>query len=105
MLAVQREIATDVAAALAFKFGDGDAVRGTTASIAAYDSVYWIKNAIERAGSSKPEHLRSALETTNNLHLIHLNLTMTSSHDPLNKGAVIMKAVNGKSVFVKKVKP
>ena len=74
-------------------------------AIAAYDSVYWIKNAIERAGSSKPEHLRSALETTNNLHLIHLNLTMTSSHDPLNKGAVIMKAVNGKSVFVKKVKP
>lgn len=74
-------------------------------AVMAYDCVYWLKNAIERAKSDDPVKIRAALEKTKNLKLMHATLTMDQNHDPKDKDAFILAAKNGKAVFFKKIKP
>ncbi len=51
-------------------------------AVMAYDCVYWLKDAIERAGSTDPEKIRDALEKTKDLKLLHCVLTMDEFHNP-----------------------
>ncbi len=60
-------------------------------AVMAYDCVYWLKDAIERAGSTDPEKIRDALEQTKNLKLMHCVLTMDEFHNPTGKDGVILR--------------
>ena len=74
-------------------------------AVMAYDSVYWLKDAIERAKSTDPVKVRKALEDTKNLKLMHCTLTMDAFHDPKGKEGVLVEAKDGNFVFYKKIKP
>ncbi|MDR1472377.1 MAG: ABC transporter substrate-binding protein [Synergistaceae bacterium] len=74
-------------------------------AVMAYDSVYWLKDAIERAGSDDPVKVRDALEATSGLKLMHATLTMDEFHNPKDKDGIILEAKDGKAVFFKKIKP
>ena len=72
-------------------------------AVTAYDSLYWLKDAIERANSTDPEKIRDALEQTKNLKLMHATITMDEFHNPKNKDCIVLEAKNGKAVFYKRV--
>lgn len=74
-------------------------------AVMAYDCVYWLKDAIERAGSDDPVKVRAALEKTSNLKLMHATLTMDEFHDPKDKDGIILEGKDGKAVFYKRIKP
>lgn len=74
-------------------------------AVMAYDDVYWIKDAIERAGTTDPVKVRDALEQTKDLKLMHCSLTMDKMHNPKNKAAYILEAKDGKAVFYDKILP
>lgn len=74
-------------------------------AVMAYDCVFWLKDAIERAKSDDPVKVRAALETTKNLKLMHATLTMDEFHDPKDKDGFILEAKDGKAVFYKKIRP
>ena len=74
-------------------------------AVMAYDCVFWLKDAIERAKSDDPVKVRAALETTKNLKLMHATLTMDELHDPKDKDGFILEAKDGKAVFYKKIRP
>jgi branched-chain amino acid transport system substrate-binding protein len=74
-------------------------------AVMAYDSVYWLKDAIERAGSDDPAKIRDALESTSDLKLMHATLTMDEFHNPKDKDGIILEAKDGKAVFFKKIRP
>lgn len=74
-------------------------------AVMAYDCVYWLKDAIERAGTDDPVKVRDALEKTKNLKLMHATLTMDEFHDPKDKDGIILEARDGKAVFYKVIKP
>ena len=71
------------------------------------DCVYWLKDAIERAGSTDPEKIRDALEATKNLKLLHCVLTMDEFHNPMGKDGVILRcdADERKALFFDKIRP
>lgn len=74
-------------------------------AVMAYDCVYWLKDAIERAGTDNPVKVRDALEKTKNLKLMHATLTMDEFHNPKDKDGIILEAKDGKAVFYKVIKP
>ncbi len=76
-------------------------------AVMAYDAVYWVKDAIERAGSDDPVKIRDALEATKDLKLMHATLTMDEFHNPKDKDGIILKSDIEKkqAVFFVKVKP
>ena len=76
-------------------------------AIMAYDCVYWVKDAIERAGSDDPVKVRDALESTKDLKLLHATLTMDEFHNPKDKEGVILRCdvETQKAVFFEKIKP
>ncbi|MDR1732164.1 MAG: ABC transporter substrate-binding protein [Synergistaceae bacterium] len=76
-------------------------------AVMAYDCVYWLKDAIERAGSDDPQKIRDALESTKGLKLLHAVLTMDEFHNPKDKDGVMLRcdAVQKKALFFKKVRP
>lgn len=69
-----------------------------------YDSVYLLKDAIERAGSTDPEAIKEALEKTENISLVSGNVTIDENHNPV-KSATILEYVNGEQVFKTKIEP
>lgn len=73
-------------------------------AVAAYDSLYWLKDAIERAGDTDPVKIKEALETTENLKLMHATITMDEFHNPKNKDCIVLEARDGKAHFFKRVK-
>ena len=75
--------------------------------VLAYDCVYWLKDAIERAGSDDPEKVRDALEKTSGLKLLHCVLTMDENHDPKGKDGVILRCdpKQQKALFFTKLRP
>ena len=75
--------------------------------VLAYDCVYWLKDAIERAGSDDPEKVRDALEKTDGLKLLHCVLTMDENHDPKGKDGVILRCdpKQQKALFFTKLRP
>ena len=75
-------------------------------TVAAYDIVYWIADAIKRAGKADGAAVRDAIENTKNLKLLHFTLTVDkATHNPLNKPAAILKATQGKMVYLETYKP
>ena len=58
-----------------------------------YDSVYMLKDAIAKAGSTDSEAVRAALETTDGDYVTG-HLTFNEKHNPV-KGAVIVELVQG----------
>jgi branched-chain amino acid transport system substrate-binding protein len=73
--------------------------------VLAYDCVYWLKDAIERAGEDNPAKIRDALENTKDLKLLHATITMDEQHNPKDKDAVILLAKNKLGRFFTTVKP
>ena len=60
--------------------------------VAAYDVIYWIADAIKRAGKAEGPAVRDAIENTKNLKLLHFTLTLDkATHNPLNKPAAILQ--------------
>lgn len=76
-------------------------------AVMAYDCVYWLKDAIERAGTDDPVKVRDALENTKDLKLMHATLTMDEFHNPKDKDGIMLVSdiANKKAVFFKKIKP
>ena len=60
-------------------------------AVLAYDCMFWLKDAIERAGSDDPVKVRDALAATENLKLLHCTLTMDEQHNPKDKDGVILR--------------
>jgi branched-chain amino acid transport system substrate-binding protein len=69
-----------------------------------YDSVYFLADAIKRAGSSDPQKIQKALAETNGLTLVSGVLKLDKNHDPI-KSAVILEYKNGEQTFKTKVNP
>jgi len=76
-------------------------------AVMAYDCVYWLKDAIERAGSEDPVKIRDALAATSGLKLMHAVLTMDEFHNPKDKDGVMLVCdpVQKKALFFKKIRP
>jgi len=65
--------------------------------VLAYESVYWLADAINRAGKIDRKAIRDALEDTKNLQLHHAVLTIDpADHNPKDKDAVILECKDGK---------
>ncbi|WP_300526148.1 ABC transporter substrate-binding protein [Aminiphilus sp.] len=72
----------------------------------AYDIIYWIADAIQRAGKAEGPAVRDALESTKDLKLTHFTLTLDpKTHNPLNKPAAILQFRKGKPVYVETWQP
>jgi branched-chain amino acid transport system substrate-binding protein len=71
-----------------------------------YDMVYFIADAIERAGKADGEAIRDAIEKSKDVKLKHASITIDpNTHDPKNKAGIILKFEGGKAVFVDKFAP
>jgi branched-chain amino acid transport system substrate-binding protein len=69
-----------------------------------YDTVYFLADAIKRAGSSDPQKIQKALEATDGLQLVSGKVKLDKNHDPI-KAAVILEYVNGQQQYKTKVNP
>lgn len=69
-----------------------------------YDTVYFIKDAIERAGSTDGEAIKKALAETKDLSLITGTFSIDENHNPV-KSATVLEYVDGAQVFKSKVNP
>lgn len=75
--------------------------------VLAYDSVYWLADAIKRAGKVDGTAIAQALEKTKDLKLHHAVLSIDpKDHNPLNKTAVILRVEkDGKAHFFTRIQP
>lgn len=73
----------------------------------AYDAMYWLIDAIQRAGKADGQAIAKALEETKGLKLHHATLTIDpATHNPINKAGIILKVGDDlKTKFYKKVEP
>ena len=69
-----------------------------------YDSVYLIKNAIERAGSINPKAIRDALAQTHDYKGVTGTFNFNAQGDPI-KSAVLTEIKDGQLLFRKKLRP
>jgi branched-chain amino acid transport system substrate-binding protein len=69
-----------------------------------YDTVYFLADAIKRAGSSDSAKIQKALEETDGLELVSGNVKLDQNHDPI-KAAVILEYQNGEQQFKTKINP
>ncbi|MBZ9536404.1 ABC transporter substrate-binding protein, partial [Cytobacillus oceanisediminis] len=69
-----------------------------------YDSVYLLKDAVERAGSTDSEKIKEELAKTKDLSLITGLVTIDENHNPI-KSATVLEYQDGKQVFKTKVDP
>ncbi|MBM7653918.1 ABC transporter substrate-binding protein [Neobacillus cucumis] len=69
-----------------------------------YDTVYFLADAIKRAGSSDPQDIQKALAETDGLQLVSGKVKLDDHHDPI-KAAVILEYVNGQQQYKTKVNP
>jgi branched-chain amino acid transport system substrate-binding protein len=95
---------------LAKFFADYESETGTECqefmnAVMAYDSMYWLKDAIQRAGSLDPVKIGEAIAATKDVKLLHCTLTMDAFHNPKDKDGIILEAKDGKAVFYEKIKP
>lgn len=87
------------------KFGEKyDGNRPNAFHALGYDSVYLLKDAIERAGSTDPEAIKDAMEAIENLALVSGTITYDENHNPV-KSATILEYVDGEQVFKTKIDP
>ena len=73
----------------------------------AYDAMWWVLDAIKRAGVAEGPAIAKALEETKNLKLNHATLTIDpEDHNPLNKAGIILKVGDDLTTqFYKKIEP
>ncbi|MCG7346522.1 ABC transporter substrate-binding protein [Sporosarcina sp. ACRSL] len=69
-----------------------------------YDTVYLLKDAIERAGAVDSVKIKEALEQTKDFPLVTGALTIDENHNPI-KAATILEFVDGEMKFNSKVNP
>jgi branched-chain amino acid transport system substrate-binding protein len=69
-----------------------------------YDTVYFLADAIKRAGSSDSAKIQKALEETDGLELVSGTVKLDENHDPI-KAAVILEYKNGEQQFKTKINP
>lgn len=69
-----------------------------------YDSVYLLKDAIERAGSTDSAKIKDALVETKDLSLVTGVVSIDENHNPI-KSATVLEYKDGKQVFNTKVNP
>ncbi|MCM3116248.1 ABC transporter substrate-binding protein [Neobacillus sp. MER 74] len=69
-----------------------------------YDTVYFLADAIKRAGSSESSKIQKALEETDGLELVSGKVKLDKNHDPI-KAAVILEYKNGEQQFKTKINP
>ncbi|MEH7272035.1 ABC transporter substrate-binding protein [Neobacillus vireti] len=69
-----------------------------------YDSLYFLADAIKRAGSGDSEKIQKALAETDGLQLVSGTMKLDKNHDPI-KSAVILEYKGGKQGFKTKVDP
>jgi len=69
-----------------------------------YDTVYWLKDAIERAGSTDGEAVQKELAATKDLPLVTGTFSVDENHHPV-KTATVLEFKDGKQVFNSKVNP
>lgn len=87
----------------AFKEANGDKSPDAFNALG-YDSVYWLKDAIERAGSTKGEDIQKALAETKDLSLVTGKISVDEEHNTI-KSATVLEFKDGKQVFKTKVEP
>ncbi len=73
--------------------------------ILGYDAMYWLFDAIARAGDPTPANIAKALAATENLQVHHAVLTMDEFHNPKDKDGVVLIAKDGRGQFFTKIKP
>ncbi|MFJ7972548.1 ABC transporter substrate-binding protein [Psychrobacillus sp. NPDC096389] len=86
------------------KFNDKFGKAPNSFNALGYDTVYLLKDAIERAGSTDGTKIKEALEATDNLDLVTGLYSVDENHHPV-KSATILEFVDGKQVFNTKVNP
>ncbi|WP_051331166.1 ABC transporter substrate-binding protein [Aneurinibacillus terranovensis] len=69
-----------------------------------YDSVYFLADAIKRAGGLDPVKVKDALAQTKDLSLVSGTFSLDKNHDPI-KSATVLKYENGEQKFETKVNP
>jgi len=69
-----------------------------------YDTVYFLADAIKRAGSSDSSKIQKALAETDGLELVSGKVKLDKNHDPI-KAAVILEYKNGEQQFKTKINP
>ncbi|MBZ5750059.1 MULTISPECIES: ABC transporter substrate-binding protein [Metabacillus] len=69
-----------------------------------YDTVYLLKDAIERAGSTDPVAIKDALAETKDLRLVTGVVTIDENHHPI-KTTTVLEYKDGKTVFKTKINP
>lgn len=69
-----------------------------------YDTIYFLKDAIERAGSTEGKDIKKALEETKDISLVTGTFTVDKEHNPV-KTATVLEYVDGEQVFKTKVNP
>jgi branched-chain amino acid transport system substrate-binding protein len=69
-----------------------------------YDTVYFLKDAIERAGSVDSTKIKEALASTKDLSLVTGTISIDKNHHPV-KSATVLEYKDGKPVFKSKVNP
>lgn len=73
----------------------------------AYDAMYWLIDAITRAGKAEGPEIAKALASTKGLKLHHANLTIDpKDHNPVNKAGIFLHVEdNLKAKFFMKIEP
>ncbi|MCK7505108.1 MAG: ABC transporter substrate-binding protein [Desulfobacterales bacterium] len=71
----------------------------------AYDAVMLLADAVTRVKSIEPAKIRDALASTKRFKGVTGEITFDENRNPINKSAVILKFENGKSVYVKTIRP
>lgn len=69
-----------------------------------YDTVYFIKDAIERAGSLDGEKIKDALAATKDIQLVSGKFSVDEKHNAV-KSATILEYKDGKQTFRTKIEP
>lgn len=69
-----------------------------------YDTVYFLADAIKRAGSTDSVKIKDALAKTKNIDVVTGKFTVDDKHNPI-KSAVILEMVNGKQTYKTKIDP
>jgi len=83
-----------------------DECKEFTNGILAYDSIYWLADAIERAGKADSTAIKDALESTVNVQLHHAVMSIDpATHNPVNKTGVVLIAKDGRGQFFTKIQP
>ena len=84
----------------------GEAPTEVVNTVAGYDILYWIADAIKRAGKAEGPAVRDALATTKDLKLLHFTLTLDpKNNNPLNKPAAMLQFKNGQIRYLETFKP